>query len=313
MDNTIHTADYTLGQLLADFWHGRVFVFAGLMLGALAAFSFMALAVPQGGAQMVIAPASPLEAQRLASEDAPVSTADAQNAAFTNFTVSYKGAAVAEILLRDPEITKGLAADRAFKFSAAETAWTPEKLSEYIARRVRLNAVGETPLRSLNYLHPDKEFAAAFLQRLHNVTDGLIRHTVRRNVNDRITYLEDAMMKTGNPEHRRAMTDLLMEQERQRMLVSIDQPYAAAIVVPAMASAKMLWPDPALVYAGMMAVGALFGFIIFSMRTPVQAQMQARTPRPQQAGEWFKTDTQNNNEQPFIERRRYRGRTGSGQ
>lgn len=79
------------------------------------------------------------------------------------------------------------------------------------------------------------------------------------------------------------------------MLVSIDQPYAAAIVVPATASAKATWPDAALVYTGFAAIGAFLGFIVFSLRAPVHVQTRREKPQTQ---EWFKTDTQNNNE-PF--------------
>jgi len=296
----------TLSDFLREVWSGRRFVAAGLLFGAVAAFCFCVLAVPHHQGRIVLAPANPMNIGAVVSSasaySSNVQVSPAQTAAdsFTRFEASYKGAAVASLLLRDPEITKGLAADKAFKFSKGPGDWTPAKLSEYIAQRVEIDPIGETALRSFHYLHPDRAFAALFLRRLHLVTDGLIRHGVRKDVNGRIDYLNAAIGETYNPEHRRALTDLLMEQERLKMMVSIDQPYAASVVVPSSVSSKMRWPDTALIVLLFTGVGGLLGFVVFSaLNANVREDLIDVLDTEQVKQEdWFFPESGNNNEKP---------------
>ncbi|MEZ5814473.1 MAG: hypothetical protein R3E13_07150 [Alphaproteobacteria bacterium] len=306
----------TLGDLAGAVWAGRVFVLFGLMIGALGAFVFVEAAVPHYGARMVLVPASPMNMAAVSEvgRSGAVSSVNAQNdMSFTRFEASYKGVSVAGLLLRDPEITAGLAQDKAFVFSDVERGWSAEKLAEYIARRVEIDPVGETRLRGFRYLHPDKDFAVMFLRRLHNITDGLIRHGLRKDVNERIAYLNEALSETMNPEHRRAMTDLLMEQERLKMLVSIDQPYAASVVVPAASSVKVIWPDPALVYSALMAVGAFLGFVVFSIRKGRAQDVLAGFPVQKIRQEpWFFPESGNSNERPEEVRRPLTGKKKPG-
>lgn len=274
----------TLADLFSDAWRGRFHIFSGLFLGGLIAFFLLVLAVPHGGAQMVIAPALPIDlivsSQSSSGSDLGLAAQKgaAVNQNFERFQTVASGAAAASLLLRSEEIVRGLSKDRAFRFSKPESGWNSAKLAEYIGRRVSFDPIGETSLRRMRYMHPDREFAAVFLQRLHSIADGLIRYNTRREVNGRIDYLRGELEKTRNPEHRRALADLLMEQERLRMLVSIDQPYAAVVVEPAFVVSGLRWPDAALIFPVFACAGALAGFAVFSLRRPSVSRMQTVMP-----------------------------------
>jgi len=308
------TNEDTLADFVAEVWAARLFIFVGLVVGVMAAFVAMTLAVPHNRAQMTLAPASPMNMAATTPANKTYGKAGSSSNAindmsFTRFEASYKGATVAGLLLRDPEVTAGLAQDKAFRFSKVEGGWIPEKLAEYIARRVDVDPVGETSLKTFSYLHPNKEFAVMFLQRLHNVTDGLIRHGLRKDVNERIVYLNESLSETMNPEHRRAMTDLLMEQERLKMLVSIDQPYAASVVVPAAASVKALWPDGLLFYSSFVFVGAFLGFVAFSYRDLREEDILAALPlKKVKQKDWFFPESGNSNEKPTGEEKPLTGK-----
>ncbi|MBL4805312.1 MAG: hypothetical protein JKY71_10635 [Alphaproteobacteria bacterium] len=56
-----------------------------------------------------------------------------ENIDFTRFENSYKGVAVANLLLKNPEITEGLKQDRTFIFSEPTQEWSAEELAEYIS------------------------------------------------------------------------------------------------------------------------------------------------------------------------------------
>lgn len=176
---------------------------------------------------------------------------------FYRFVQTSRGPSVADILLKDDNILKTLP-DGAIENAAS--------LSDYNMRRVDIQPVGATPLRKLTYYHPDREFAAIYLRKLHLVADQLIRRDRRRMAQARIDYLSTALTRTSNPDHRRVITGLLMQQEHILMLANLDEPYAAIIVEPAFASAKPVWPDIPLTFGGLALIGAFCGFAVHALR-----------------------------------------------
>jgi uncharacterized protein involved in exopolysaccharide biosynthesis len=318
--------EQSFGDVLSEIWRGKWFIAFGFAFAMAAAAGFIVLAVPHTEARMVIAPASPMEAMQGAERVGqnrvkPQSTADMN---FTRFESVFRGASAAKLLLRDEMIRGGIENDKAFRFQDDDREWNAAKLSEYITRRVHVDPVGESALRVLSYEHENPAFAAVFLRKLHETADGLIRYSMRKDVNERIAYLQMALGKTLNPEHRRALTDLLMEQERLKMLVSIEQPYAAAVVETAYPMTKRSWPNVPLVVAGFGLSGAFLGFIVFSIRNAMRAEMtlaerQERvfqeeldldvplSAHQRRIQEWIRRDSLNNNEKPMSGRNRRRG------
>jgi hypothetical protein len=292
----------TLADVFADLWQARVFVFTGAFLGLLAATGFITVAVPHYRAQMIISPASPMngaEISSLLAEEslfpirALVQRAGITNSAdFTRFETTYARPSVAALMLKDSRVAEGVAQERDFSFSAAPNVEDAEHLAAYIEKHVRLESVGATPQRKLVYAHPDRTFAAYFLHRLHKVTDELIRQKLRQEAEQRIRHLQQAITETANPEHRRNLTSLLMEQERLRMLVSIETPYAASVIEPPAADIKASWPDAALLFPAFIFAGALAGFVIVGIAG------LARVSTPVKARTWFPNNKSNSNTKP---------------
>lgn len=301
--------EQTLGDFIADLWRAKLYVFVGVCIALFCGIVFMMNAVPHKRATIILAPASPLQ-PNVSERDAVGDRSNhiPENAdMFTRFMVSYKGAAVARLLLRDDEILAGLKADRTFKFSSGEKSWSAPMLADYISRRVVVDPIGETALRKLSYTHADGDFAALFLSRLHAVSDGLIRHAMRKDVNERITYLRKALSDVVNPDHRRNYTALLMEQERLKMLVYIDQPYAAAVVEPAFSSVRVFWPNTILVMIVSFVAGAFIGYAVYSF---VQYNRRAETKpvlrkvnKVRSMREWLRPRHDNLNEAPITKPR----------
>lgn len=176
---------------------------------------------------------------------------------FYRFVQTVRGPAVADILRKDETIRAALP-DKATQAASA--------LSHYMARRVDIQPVGATPLRRISYHHPDPDFAAAFLRKAHLVADQMIRRDRRRMAQARIDYLSASLERMVNPDHRRIITGLLMQQEHILMLANLDEPYAAIVVEPAFASAKPVWPDKAMSIAGLALIGAMLGYFYMLVR-----------------------------------------------
>ena len=126
--------------------------------------------------------------------------------------------------------------------------------------------LGTTPLRRISYKHPDPVFAASFLRKIHLVADQLIRRDRRRQSQSRIDYLQDTLQKTVNPDHRKGIANLLMQQEHIQMLANLDEPYAAIVVEPPTSTPKPVWPDKPLLFAAFACMGALVGYMVRKAR-----------------------------------------------
>ncbi len=283
-----------MGDLLKDFWRGRKFVVSGVLLCLFAALVFSMMAVPHYQARLLVAPSMLMDtvsagaqARDKASQARDSQTQQGQ-ALFTRFMASYQGATVARLMLADEFIRAGLSKDKNFRGVSAKPADNAAELARYINKRVSVDQIGETELRELTYSHPDAKFAALFLSRLHELTDGLIRYSMRRELSGRIEYLNTAMDEALNLDHRRALADLLTEQERTKMLISIDQPYAAAVLEPAYTQAGVFWPNAMLVWMGFGLVGAAIGYIVFQIIESAKPRSQARSSYQEQKAQSYK-------------------------
>ena len=265
----------TLGDVLADLWHARRAVFKGAAAGVVLAFVLILLSVPAYRAQILLSPASTMNgaeqsslmandnlyALRYVLQRVGVGSSD-----FTRFESTYAGPSVARLLLADPKIAAGLRHDRAFRWDRGRRFADPARLADYLSHRVRLESVGTGGLKRLTYWHADPAFAAYFVGRVHAATDLIIRNAIRNDASQRVDYLSRAIDGTMNPENRKALTTLLMEQERLRMLASIDQPYAAAVIEPPAAAFRSGWPDRALWLVFGALIGALAGYVLHAFR-----------------------------------------------
>ena len=276
MSTQIHEQDRLLEKSLFDLFRdlrdAKYYIFCGVFVFLVAGGVFLSLAVPFHKAEIILSPASPIgqNSFRLSQPSDPrlwQSQSVRNYPDFIRFENKYSAPSVARLLIEDKKIPEGLSADKAFTFSSVDVPRDGNVLAEYLSKRVRLEPVGNSPLRRMTYYHPDPVFAAYLLTRLHLITDMLIRQGIRIETQERIAYLQDALSRTANPDHRRALTDLLMEQERLRMLVSIEQPYAASVVEPSSASVKPEWPDFSLVLVVFSLLGGLFGFTLFGFRS----------------------------------------------
>ncbi|MGH1455915.1 MAG: hypothetical protein ACRBDI_03960 [Alphaproteobacteria bacterium] len=266
------TMEKTLFDVLRDVWRAKLYMLVCVIISLICAFVFMGAAQKYYRAQMIVAPAVPMGQGLSLAADIGEGSAQVQgsalqsSAAFLQFEHIYSGVSVASILLNDKAVMARIDMDRVFEFSSPEKEWTPEALSEYLRHHVVLASVSGTPLRSLVYYHPDKEFARDFVGRVHRIADEIIRARVLREASERIEYLDKALGRSQNPDHRRNLTALLMEQERIKMLVSLDQPYAARVVEFPYVSAISRWPDPYFIYPVFFFMGLFLGFVIYGVR-----------------------------------------------
>lgn len=264
----------TLADFLKNLWAARIHITLFAAVFAIIAFFVLLLSTPLYRGSMIVAPA---DGYALGDYASSVSDGESMNLPFWRpsdqegvstdfyrFIYTIQGTAVAAILLRDQSVLSGIARDGSFSDKAGD--WTPEELSEYLSRKIKVEHLGTTPLRRISYRHPDAAFAAAFLRKIHLVADQLIRRDRRHQSESRIEYLQSTLQKTANPDHRKGITDLLMQQEHIQMLANLDEPYAAIVVEPPSSSPKPVWPDKALLFGVFILIGGGIGYLVRTYR-----------------------------------------------
>lgn len=264
----------TLADLLSNLWAAKFHMVFYAVVFMVIAFLTVLLSTPLFRANMIVAPA---DGYALGDYASSVSEGEALtipfwrpreaggiSTDFHRFVYTVKGSAVAAILLKDSAVLSGIARDGSW--SSKANKWTAEELSDYLERKIKVEHLGTTPLRRISYKHPDPVFAAAFLRKIHLVADQLIRRDRRRQSESRIKYLTDTLQKTVNPDHRKGIANLLMQQEHIQMLANLDEPYAAIVVEPAASTPKPVWPAKALLFGVFAMLGAMTGYFVRTLR-----------------------------------------------
>lgn len=267
-------AEPTLGDLLQSFWCAKYYVMFGALICVLFGVAFLRIVTPAYKAEMIIAPADGYALGDYASSlsaDRSISLpfwrpaeAEGVSTDFYRFIHTARGGMAAEILLKDKNVLSGIRRDGSWRYHARH--WNAAELSEYFKRTVKIEPIGATPLRRMSYRHPDPDFAAALLRKIHLVADQMICRDRRRQSQARIDYLEKSLSRTQNPDHRKGITDLLMQQEYVQMLANLDEPYAAIIVEPSASGSRPDWPRAELVLPAAFLAGVFLGFLVWSAR-----------------------------------------------
>lgn len=268
------------GDTIIDFirtlWRARLSLLIGGLIGALAGLALVYSLQPQYRATMIVAPS--LIDQ---SGESLTRFENGQNVAldrlgleravppeFVRFEQILRGSTVAGILSRYDGIAALMGQDRLFVFQNAAPL-DQSDVPEYLIHHVSIEPIGTTTSRRISFTHPDRDFAVRLLGHLHKISDATIRQKAGSDTQQRIAWLQRELSTTSNPDHRAALTALLLAQERRRMLVSMDQPYAAEIVEAPSSFSKPAWPSYTLMMVVSIFVGMLGGFVIFSLRRPV--------------------------------------------
>lgn len=315
-------SEMDLKEFMLQLFKARYYLFIGAVLGLLAAAIFLFVSIPHYSAKMVLAPSLSMDSisagrsgltssQERFSFEAQTIAAPSQ-LYFERFQEVMKGHAVASLMLQDRAIIDGLKRDNSFVFTSEKSDWDSATLAEYVQKRVTVDPVGETVMRGYGYAHIDGEFARLFLSKLHAVTDRVIRSDVSKNLNARLDYLRTSLQRAGNSENRKIYADLMAEQERMMMFISLPEPFSASVVEKAYVRSKIYWPSYGLVLFVFTAIGGIcaalyYGFAVykpeFSDVDLVQEQesedvqkTQTLRDRARSLRQWVRRDYKNSND-----------------
>jgi uncharacterized protein involved in exopolysaccharide biosynthesis len=262
----------TLPDLLLQIWRARLAVLTGLLVGLVVSAIFFFSVTPRYEAFMIVAPVKSGLAQDQfpgigfwgegAFPSSAVSVRQDTPPEFVRFEQILRGASVAAALLKQEDIQDRLAEDPCYRgFDGG-----PSGLSGYLRDKISIMRVGASSSLKITYRHPDRDFAAELLKDIHAIADESLRRRSREDGAKRIGWLQDRLKQTFNPDHRAALTALLMAEERGQMLALMDISYAADLVEPPATLPRPVFPNPFLVFPVGGFAGMLIGFLVFTLR-----------------------------------------------
>ena len=172
--------------------------------------------------------------------------------------------------------------------------WHPPsgyRLEQYIEKRVQIEPFGDAStvskiagldpdLKEVTFEFKDPRFGVLFLRALYDTADSEMRQAALTRSTTYIAYLEKKLATVQLGEHRQALTDLLIDQERSLMLTQSKLPYAARLLSPPTASTYPTNPNVLLVLLASVLIGIFLGVLwIVSMEHSFIAVLRALAER----------------------------------
>ncbi len=143
------------------------------------------------------------------------------------------------------------------------TAPGAERLQIYLARTVVVSPPGpkDPPITTLIVETPDPDFGTHLLDALHRQADADVRASSLERARQYSAHLAQKLATTEIAEHRRTLSEALLEQERAVMMATSQGPYAALPLEPASGPSKPTSPKPVPALAIGLIAGAILGLL----------------------------------------------------
>ncbi|WP_372396760.1 hypothetical protein ABMY26_21905 [Azospirillum sp. HJ39] len=135
-----------------------------------------------------------------------------------------------------------------------------ERVARALRDRLVIDMLRSGPMRRITLRHADRATALDLIGWIASATDAHLRMEAARRSAAQIAHIKARLAAITVAEHRQALSDLLLDQERVAMMIGVDLPFAADMVQPPSAPALPDWPNPAVVVplagmAGLVAAG----------------------------------------------------------
>ncbi|PWC39641.1 hypothetical protein [Azospirillum sp. TSO35-2] len=288
----------TLVRVLRGGWR---WLLAGGFGGLALAVAALWLVTPSYSAAIIVGPTArvgsaamgarvpTLSGRETASSVAEPGAGDESLSDYARYLELFGAGPVAEALQRDPAVLRALFPDR---WDAEAGRWRPppglpamvkrallalvgrgdwtEPDGERVARALRdrlvVDMLRSGPMRRITLRHADRATALDLLGRVAAATDAHLRAEAARRSAAQIAHIKTRLSAVMAAEHRQALSELLLDQERVAMMIGVDLPFAADLIQPPTAASLPDWPNPAVVVPLAGLAGLLAASFALSVR-----------------------------------------------
>ncbi len=139
-------------------------------------------------------------------------------------------------------------------------------VAQALQHEVQIDAIGRSAMRRITFRHADRNFAIDVLNAVYKASDDHLRKNAAARAVTQSVYLKATLNHVTQSDQRKVLTKLLSEQERTRVLIAVDLPFAAEQVQEATAPSVADWPSVGLVLCFAFLLGAFAGFsLLYAM------------------------------------------------
>jgi len=160
-----------------------------------------------------------------------------------------------------------------FPYHAPDAA----RLQEYLEKNIAIAEDTRKPIIVMNYSHQDPRFAAALLSAIITIDDETLRRKSLTRAKDYIAYLEEQLRIVQLAESRTALSAVLGEQLKLRMLASARAPFAAEPISTIGVSDQPTSPKPVVFLVAAVFAGLVLGVIATLVRANLSAARELPT------------------------------------
>ena len=295
MSASNQTEFMTFKDMILSIWRLKVGILIGLVLGLITGIVLITASTPKYEASMMIAANEEDQdgLKSLVSQTLPTNlisdffrrSLPSEDSTFEVFEQTLTAAHLAEKLSYDEAFLKKIFYQR---WDETNNTWqvetgfdeglkalflgyvAPQKpdaaaLKKKLTKEIQIAPVGLTDFKRVLFRHPDAKFAQTLLETLFRESNDIIRKKALQEAEIRIAYLEDQLSRIRNAEHRDVLTSLLKEQERTRLMSSLDIPFAAKLVEPVYVTSEPVSPKVTLLLLTCMICGAVLGGFVAAL------------------------------------------------
>ena len=286
--------DYTLGDLLRDCWRARYVLLACTVVMLSGAIAWCSLVTPRYAISMTVGPSDKASSTRNIANLGEMSNLSAvqyvakqagllrERDYYARYKAILTGHQVAKYLRQhNPEQARKLVRYAAWPWQKIDDEPIPARISAALDSVITSRPAGPGEMREIGMHHPEPAFARNVLNTIHEAADSILRRHAGNKVDQRIAYLTDKLAATEHPDHRSVLTSLLMRQERARMMISMDQAYAAAMIAPPAATPGPVRPMTGLIVPAALIIGVIIGYLGFMVYNVITARRPANTQNPE--------------------------------
>ncbi len=262
----------TLSDFVQNLWAVKKEVFLGSMVGLVIALLYVWTAQSSYKVTMIVGGVPPISMQtapRGSLTSSPflsqTKTASTLSQMHQNmYRTMFRSSRVANMVVKIPDHIKAISHDKRYGlFSFEPQGWSGDDLAHYFHRKIRMAPIHHThDLIEISTTHPNPDFAESFLLHLHALTDEIIRNDHKKLINDRRAYITKALNGALNIDHKKALGQLLIELEREAIMVNSDRSFAMRIIDPPSYSSAPYHPRSALMIVIFTLLGAFGGTLI---------------------------------------------------
>jgi len=293
---------------------GWRWLLGGLVGGVALAVSALWLVTPAYTAAMVIGPTARVGSAAMGARVPTLNGRDSTGVAepgagdeslsdFARYLELFGSGPVADRLASDPAILRALFAER---WDAETGRWRPppgllptikramlamvgredwvepdgDRLSRTLRDRLVVDMLRSGPMRRITFRHADRAAAVELLGRIAAATDAHLRGEAARRSAAQIAHIKLRLGAVTVAEHRQALSDLLLDQERIAMMIGVELPFAADMIQPPTAATLPDWPNPAVV----IPLAGLVGLVGTGFALSVSHALRERTTAGKVAG-----------------------------